>query len=277
MAAQKAPRYSLPMDASLYGELRAILDEAGIIALQWFRRVTPRAKADGTPVTEADRAVEEAIVERLLRAFPGESVLSEEGTQISGPAGAPAWYVDPIDGTGAFVSQLAYWGPTLCRVSGGKLQVGAFLVPRLGEYWYAETGGGAWRDGERLLRPESREAIGRNDVLFAPSRFHRRQPVPWPGKVRALGSSAAHLAHVAAGGGLVTVIPQWALWDVGCGVLLLREAGGVIWDCTGQAVEPEQVPQDLPLLAGEPRALRTLVEDGWARRVLDTRTWTPLR
>jgi fructose-1,6-bisphosphatase/inositol monophosphatase family enzyme len=277
MASPSGPRYCLPMDASLYGELRAILDEAGAVALRWFRRVTPEAKADGTPVTEADRAVEEAIVERLGRAFPGEAVLSEEGHHIDAPAGAPAWYVDPIDGTGAFVSQLAYWGPTLCRVVDGKLQVGAFLAPRLGEFWYAQDGGGAWRDGQRLLPRPSPDAIGRNDVLFAPSRFHRRQPVPWPGKVRALGSSAAHLAHVAAGGGLVTVIPQWALWDVGCGVLLLREAGGVIWDSTGQAVEPERVPQDLPLLAGEPRALRTLVEDGWARRVLDARTWTPLR
>lgn len=262
-------------DHPLYGELRALLEEAGQVAMRWFRRATPSPKADGSPVTEADQAAEEILVERLSRLFPGEGVRSEEGTRIEGRPGSPTWFVDPIDGTGAFVSQLAYWGPTLCRVVDGQLQVGALWIPRVREFWYGERDGGAWRDGERLPVRPSDGRVAKNDVLFVPSRFHRRHPVPWPGKIRALGSSAAHLALVAAGGGLAAVVPQWSLWDVGCGALLIREVGRVIWDTTGQAVDPEQVPTNLPLLIGEPGALRTLVNDGWARRVLDNRAWTP--
>lgn len=260
----------MALDESMRGELRAILTDAGSRALSYFGRVRRESKPDGTPVTEADRAVEEQLVEALARAFPGERIFSEEGHRVEAPAGSPEWYVDPIDGTGAFLSGLAYWGPTICRVVDGKLQVGALYVPRLGEWWYAERGEGAYRDDARLpeLGGTEGEALRRDSILFVPSRFHRHQPVPWPGKIRALGSSAAHMAHVAAGGGLATVVPKWSLWDVGCGTLLIREVGCVIWDVAGAPIDPESVEPDLPLLVGAPRALRRLTEDGWAQGAL---------
>lgn len=250
------------MDAALRDDLRAVVEEAGAVALSWFRRVSPTWKADGSPVTEADRAVEERVVERLGRLFPGESVLSEEGHRIDGRPGAPCWYVDPIDGTGGFLAQLAYWGPTVCRIVDGRLDVGAFYVPRLRELWYARAGEGAWRDDERLPALAPR-AVENDDLLFLPSRFHRRGPIPWRGKVRALGSSAAHLAHVAGGGGLGTLVPKWSMWDIGCGTLLVREVGGLICDLEGRPVDPESVPAGLPLVFGAPNALRSLFDEGW--------------
>jgi len=256
------------LDVSLRDEVESTLTEAGSLAMSYFGRVERESKADGTPVTEADRHIEEVIVERIVRSFPGDGVRSEEGTRVEGRPGAPMWYVDPIDGTGAFLSKLAYWGPTVCRVVDGVLQVGGFYVPRVGETWYAERNGGAYRDGVRLDTAPDCERVRADSVLFVPSKFHRRQPVPWTGKIRALGSSAAHLAHVAAGGGLATVVPSWSLWDVGCGTLLLREVGRVIWDAAGAPTEPESVAADLPLLAGAPTALRSLTADGWARATL---------
>jgi len=249
------------MEPSLRAELEALLEQAGEIALSWFGRASVEHKPDGSPVTDADRAVEERLVEGLARAFPGESVRCEEGHVVEGRAGAACWYVDPIDGTGSFVSRLAYWGPTICRVDDGRLHVGAFYVPRLRERWYAEAGGGAWRDDTRL-GPPTHEGIGPEDIVFAPSRFHRGVLAGWPGKVRALGSSAAHLALVAAGGGLATVIPTWAMWDVGCGTLLIRESGRVIWNPAGTPVRPEEIPPGLPFLAGAPDALRALTRPG---------------
>lgn len=252
------------MVPSLRAELGALLERAGEIALSRFRRATVEHKADGTPVTDADRAVEEHLVEGLGRLFPGESVRGEEGTRVEGRADAPCWYVDPIDGTGSFVAGLADWGPTVARVADGRLQAGAFYVPRLRELWYAEDGGGAWRDDARLGPPVPAE-VRSDDVLFVPSRFHRyRGRIGWRGKVRALGSSAAHLAHVAAGGGRATVIPEWALWDVGCGALLIRESGRVIWDAAGTPVRPEEVSPGLPFLAGAPDVLRLLIGPGVA-------------
>lgn len=255
------------MDSSLRDELKQLLTDAGERALRHFRKVAPEWKPDGTPVTEADREVEEALVEGLGRAFPGEGVRSEEGHRIDGRAGSATWYVDPIDGTGGYVAGLTDWGPTVCRVEAGRLTVGAFYVPRLREWWYAEDGGGAWRDDERLPRLEPR-AVRRDDLLFVPSRSHRRGPIPWAGKVRALGSSAAHLCYVAAGAGLCAVIPKWNLWDVGAGTILVREVGLEVWGADGRVMEPENVREGLPMAAGAPNAMRSLFEDGWATRAL---------
>ena len=139
-------------------------------------------------------------MDALQRAFPNDGIVSEEGSRVE--RSGSTWYCDPIDGTSAYVEGLAHWGPTVCRVTEGVLEVGALYVPRLDEFWYARRGGGAWRNRIRLA-PGDPGHPSRHHSLFAPSRFHRVSPVPWPGKVRALGSSAAHLALVGAGAGLV--------------------------------------------------------------------------
>ena len=242
-------------------QLRTILDEAGALALQHFRRVVPDRKADGSEVTAADRAVEALLVDRLHRAFPDDGITSEEGSHLDGTSGA-VWHVDPIDGTSSFVEGLAHWGPTVVRATPERLDVGAFWQPRLREFWFAGHGHGAWRDGERLPPPPER-APTRSGAMCVPSRFHRAGPLPWPGKVRALGSSAAHLALVAAGSADLALIPEWSLWDVGCGALLVTETGRVVTDLDGQPVDVATCRRGLPILAGAPTAIRPLVRD-WA-------------
>lgn len=255
------------MDTGLSQTLRRLMEQAGAEALRRFRTASPDQKSDGSVVTEADKAAEEILVEGLIRHFPGEGIVGEEGAAIEARAGAPTWYVDPIDGTSSFVGQLAYWGPTVARRATDGLDVGGFYVPRLQEYWHAERGGGAWRDGVRLEPAEDRLPIGER-VLFAPSRFHARAPAPWPGKVRALGSGAAHMALVAGGSGVGAVVSKWALWDVGCGALLIRETGRMIWDLAGEPLAVEWSAPGVPFLAGTPQVLEALTSDGWARRAI---------
>ena len=194
------------------------------------------------------------ILEGLSSAFPADASLGEEGAAASGSEGT--WYVDPIDGTSAFLEGLAYWGPTVCLVRDGKLERGALWIPRLGEFWYAVRGEGAFRDGERL-RPPALDRVDRNASLYLPSRYHHRTPIPWPGKVRGLGSTAVHLAQVAGGGAALTLIASWAIWDIGCGILLVREAGRAITDLTGAPIEPMDHP-GRAFLAGAPAAIQTL-------------------
>ncbi len=245
--------------------LEPILRSAGDLALQYFGQVTAEWKRDGSVVTRADRAVEDFLVDQLKRRFRGYAIVSEEGGHADGDQGT--WHVDPIDGTSSFLEGLAHWGPTLCLVRDDQLVVGAFWQPRLKEFWFAERGAGAWRCDVRLkasdlARPQ------REQTLCAPSRFHLAGPVPWPGKVRALGSSAAHLALVASGSAAVAVVPEWALWDVGCGALLLEESGYSLFDAKGDPVDVARCPPGLPLVAGGPNAVQHLIRDGWAERVL---------
>lgn len=243
--------------------LERLLKRAGACSYSYFGSAQVSHKADGSLVTDADKVAEEVLLEGLTEAFPGYGVRGEEGAHVDGERGT--WYVDPLDGTSAFVQLLAHWGPTVCLVEDGELVLGAFWLPRLNEYWYAEKGKGAYLNGRRLAQRGSVRP-SRDQVLLLPSRFHRMGPLDWPGKARVLGSSAAHLALVAAGGADATIIPRWCLWDVGCGVLLAEETGHLICTVDGQELSVVQ-QQGLPFMVGASNAVEYLLAEGRLNRV----------
>lgn len=258
------------METALAREIRRLLSHSGRLAMRHFGQVPSEHKSDGSLVTTCDREVESWLVDELSRTFPEDGIVGEEGARIEPRSGGATWHIDPIDGTSGFLGGLAYWGPTICRVRDGELEVGGFYVPRVDELWYAEKGGGAWLNGTRL-RSDPEEPLHRHSILFVPSRFHLAGEVPWPGKMRGLGSGAAHLALVAAGHGALVVMPRWELWDIGCGVLLVREAGRMIRDPSGAPIVPEAGPAGAPFLAGTRAAVERLTADGWAASVLRRR------
>lgn len=237
--------------------LHELLRRAGRMALQAQIGAVARVKSDGSPVTDADKAIDAWFAEALPDAFPGMGVVGEEGAAIAGQRGT--FHVDPIDGTQAYLQRLAYWGPTVTAVVEGELAFGAFYAPALDEYWFVARGFGAWRNGVRLPQlPDP--GSPRDQVLFAPSRFHQGPRVGWPGKVRALGSTAAHLAHVASGAGAATIVPKWSLWDVGCGALMIDEVGGRVCAIDGGPIDLVRGPVGLPFIAGASTALQMLAE-----------------
>lgn len=215
-------------------------------------------KADGTWVTDADLAAHDAILNALAHEFPHDRVVSEED-QDHATTGAQGrtWFVDPLDGTHPYLEGLAHWGPTLSLVEDGRLVLGGFYQPRLGELWFAAHGGGAWCNDRPLPRRDANPA-DHNAVLLVPSYAHRLGPLPWRGRTRALGCTAAHLALVAAGGCAATVIGTWQTWDVGCGVLLVTEAGRSVVTLSGDAFDPMMHRQQ-PFLAAAPALIDPLV------------------
>jgi myo-inositol-1(or 4)-monophosphatase len=242
--------------------LQALLTEAGSRALERQKRVEVTLKDDGSPVTPMDASIDAWLAQELPRAFPGVGVIGEEGASETQDDGAGVFWVDPIDGTQSYIDGLPYWGPTVTLVRGGRVVFGAFYAPALDEFWFGAPGVGAWRSGRSLagrLRGDGRWAPNKQ-VLFVPSRFHRGPRVPWAGKLRSFGSTAAHLALVAAGAGVAVVVPRWELWDVGCGVALIREAGGIIRGLDGAPVDVVNGPRGLPFVAGASSAVSTLVE-----------------
>lgn len=250
---------------SVYQRLHPILMEAGQVALEHFRGVRAVTKSDGSQVTTADQAIEALLVDALGKAFPGDGVISEEGARVE--SDGACWFVDPIDGTSSYVEGLAHWGPTVCRVKDGVVESGALWLPRLNEFWYARRGCGAWRNAERVLSSDSGKP-GRHHSMFIPSRAHRMTPIPWPGKVRSLGSSAAHLCLVAVGAAQAAIIPTWHLWDVGAGALMIEESGRSVCDAYGAPVNVASCQPGLPLVAGASSAVEHLVGSDWIRQAL---------
>ncbi|HEV2368957.1 MAG TPA: inositol monophosphatase family protein, partial [Acidimicrobiales bacterium] len=117
----------------------ALADRAAEVALGYFRRETrSRLKADGTPVGEADMAVEKVLLESLADARPGDAVLSEE----SGTRGASArrWIVDPIDGTVPFLAGDPEWGTHVVLEVSGEIVIGVVTRPALDRRYWAQRG-----------------------------------------------------------------------------------------------------------------------------------------
>jgi myo-inositol-1(or 4)-monophosphatase len=194
-------------------------------------------------VTETDRASEKLIVERLRSHFPTHSIVAEEG---GGQVGTSeyCWYVDPLDGTTNFAHGFPVFNATLALERSGELIAGVIVDPTRDEVFSAELGSGAFLNQRRI---HVSKAARIEDALAAtgfPSRKRHQninihfyyQLAMLSHGVRRAGAAAIDLAYVACG--RLDLFWEFALnpWDVAAGILLAREAGGVVTDMRGEPV-----------------------------------------
>lgn len=136
----------------------AAADAARGEILPRFRRVAVETKADGSPVTEADRAAERAIREALRGFDPGIPVLGEEyGGEGEAERAATRWLVDPVDGTIAFSRGIPLYGTLLALAVEGEPVLGVIDLPSLDERLVGWRGGGVRRGGEPVRASEARD------------------------------------------------------------------------------------------------------------------------
>ena len=219
---------------------------AGPIALEYFRKpVAVDDKRKGgqyDPVTEADRRIELLIRDRLQQAFPDHRIVGEEhGSHGEGPA---CWYIDPIDGTRAFISGMPTWGILLGLVVDDRPLVGIVHQPFTGETWYAAPGVGAWlRFGteESPLRTRTDAALV-DAVLYSthPSMFHdpalrqRYDRLAGRCRLQRWGGDCYAFALVAQGGIDLMVDSSLMPYDIVPLVPIIEAAGGVVTDLQGR-------------------------------------------
>jgi len=128
----------------------AIAREAGHSTLERFQDAALEIvqKGDGTPVTEADRAAERLLRERIMERYPDDGVLGEEEAEREGSSGY-RWILDPIDGTRSFVHGVPLFGTLVGLEHGDEPVVGVIEQPALDERVFAARGLGAtWQRGE---------------------------------------------------------------------------------------------------------------------------------
>jgi histidinol-phosphatase len=218
---------------------RAALAGAAV-GMRYFAALAqlPReVKADGSVVTDADRAVERAVRDVLAAERPADAVLGEEGG-LTG-AGGRRWIVDPIDGTAMFVAGDDRWLVLVALEQDGEIVAGVAAVPAQGELWWAGRGAGAYHgrsdehgpgrrlrvdpagadtpDGARLgVVPDDGQVFPAEWTMLAPlTATARRQP--WP----------THAALLVADGRLdLAVQTRGQVWDFAATSLIVAEAGG---------------------------------------------------
>jgi histidinol-phosphatase len=190
-------------------------------------------KADLTPVTEADRAVEHEVRRLVAERRPGEGVLGEELGAAEGDGDA-RWIVDPIDGTRNFSRGIPVWATLIAFEQGGRIDAAVVSAPALGRRWWAERGGGAWRDDGLRLRVSAVDRIEDACVSVA-----LEQPAA-AGLRRAwhLRGFGDFWAHVLVAEGAVDVAVDAlgvTVWDLAAPMLVVEEAGGRFTDVEGHA------------------------------------------
>ena len=199
-----------------------LADLADSISLARFRSADlhVETKPDLTPVTDADRAVERALRERIAAERPGDAVVGEEEGAEEGDV---RWIVDPVDGTRNFSRGLPVWATLIALERGGELTVGVVSAPALGRRWWAARGSGAFADGEPI-RVSAVATLADASVSCSLGRdLARVEPHVW--HARGLGDFWQHVL-VAEGALYAAVDTRLALWDSAAVELVVLEAGG---------------------------------------------------
>lgn len=214
---------SLPMPAGL-DALGALLDQVAERQRQDFGQLDSEAKADGSLITACDRWSDATLVEGLAQLYPGEGVLSEEGSQCV-PRSDSFWVVDPLDGTTNFAAGIPYWAISLARFEQGVPVLGVLDVPPLRQRIIAIRGGGAWRKHIRLEPPSARNQVAGCASLCSRS-IGVLQKLPdqrFPGKIRLLGVASLNLVSVAMGQTISALEATPKIWDLAAAWLVLQE------------------------------------------------------
>ena len=220
----------------------SLVSDASRKLAEYFQNVTAENKADGSIVTQADRAAEAILVQGLSALFPDHTVISEEGNNHHSSKTTMTWYVDPLDGTSSFVEGLAHWGISLALYDGSEFCFGLTHFPRLNETYILERGQPLLRN-QLVLPPIPVKPLSSNSVLLVPSTLHKYAHLNWPGKIRSLGSISSHLSLVASGSAVATVIPTgWQMWDIGAALPFARNQGLIARCINGDLFVPTKHP-----------------------------------
>ncbi|MEQ1498451.1 MAG: 3'(2'),5'-bisphosphate nucleotidase CysQ [Novosphingobium sp.] len=188
-------------------------------------------KLDSSPVSAADFAVDAFLKHELSALLPSAGWLSEE--TIDAPErleGRLIWLVDPIDGTRDFIRGRSGWAISVALISAGRPLMGMLDAPARGEFWQAEAGHGAWRNGIRLAASRRTELTGsRVPAQALPKADLDLTLVDQPNSI------ALRIAKVAADEADLVATLRWGFeWDVGAAALIAREAGAAVTDAFGQ-------------------------------------------
>jgi myo-inositol-1(or 4)-monophosphatase len=222
--------------------VEAVRRGGAVLARKFSQPRTIERKGSIDLVTDADKASEAAVVGFLRGRFPEAAIRAEESGEHAGQGSDLRFFVDPLDGTTNYAHGIPHFSVTVGVADGAGLVAGAILDPLRGELFTAVRGGGAFL-GDRRLAVSGCERL--RDALLVTgfaydSHVNNAYALRVFGEftarsqsIRRLGSAALDLAYVAAGRFDGFWEERLHSWDVAAGILMVREAGGVVTDLQG--------------------------------------------
>ena len=198
-------------------------------------------------VTNSDIKVEKIIIEELKKARPHFSIISEENGIKKNKDKSNTWIIDPIDGTVNFLHGIPHFAISIALQNKNEIISGLTFDPIKNELFYAEKDNGAFFNNQRI-RVSKRNDF--NECLFALGKIENRFNFTF----RRTGCAALDMAYVAAGRFDGYFQKKLNIWDVAAGILIVKEAGGIINDINLSII------QDLEVIASSPNINSKFIE-----------------
>ena len=207
-------------------------------ALKQHHSLITDIKDDHSPVTNVDIRIASMLVKHISQSYPNHQILSEEGSRQNNN-GDILWTIDPIDGTRVYISGLPAWGISAGVFKHGKSHAGCFYMPAIGEmYWgVGDTG---YFNGQPISPSKNTDPQDPLAFIAVPSNTHLKFEISFH-RLRALGSTAAHLAYVARGVAMAALTRPLYIWDVAAILPLLRAAEVSLVYLTGKPFDPQEL------------------------------------
>ncbi|WP_454918366.1 histidinol-phosphatase [Xanthobacter sediminis] len=225
-------------DADLVAGFAAELaDTARTLARAHFRKTTAfERKADESPVTVADKAIEAALREAIATRFPGHAILGEEAGMTGG--GEHLWVIDPIDGTKSFITGMPLFGALIAFAEAGVPKLGVIEVPPLGERWVGVPGGATFNGAPARVSGCAVLADARvyttSPDFFSPADWARYDALSRKGAMRRFGGDCYQYGLLASGHCDLVVETALQPYDFMALVPVVEGAGGVMTDWQGR-------------------------------------------
>ena len=251
----------MPSQRAIEGHRGILLDaavEAARTAADFIRersldldQLDVREKQAADFVSEVDTGAETRIRDVLERSVPGAMIVGEELSPGATIAGETVFVVDPLDGTTNFLHGFPAYSVSIGALVDGRLAAGVVLDVTRDMLYSATAGGGAWCEGRRLQVSrvdQPRRALVGTGFPFKSLEFLEKYQGQFDRMTRALagirraGSAALDLAWVASGHFDAFWELRLAPWDIAAGMLLIREAGGLVTDLSGVDILPAHTP-----------------------------------
>ena len=226
-------------DLELALKLADIADEISMARYQAIDLVV-ETKPDLTPVSDADRAVEDAIRNQLLVSRKSDAIIGEEFGSKS-EASSREWIIDPIDGTKNFIRSVPVWATLIALRQDGEIVVGVVSSPALAKRWYASKGGGAFlidniKKSNQVKKINCSKVKKLEDASISISSFDKKggwvnlqekllKLVDLIWRNRGYGDFWSHML-VAEGAVDIAAEPSLALWDMAAVAIIVTESGG---------------------------------------------------
>jgi len=211
-----------------------LIRRSGEKALSYYGKGERLVKFDEGLITETELHLREFFREQLISSFPEHQVFqnNREESDYTHDGKRYLWIYDPLDGVANFQAGIPIWGISLALFDNFWPVFGVFYMPATGDFFNGRAGGKAFR-GDKEIRVSPQEDINDESLLLTFSRFHQHYHSTFPGKIRNLGCTAAHICYVAMGRAEAAVIANESYQDIAAAWIIIEAAGGKIYKMDG--------------------------------------------